>query len=285
VLSYGSLAHTHIKALTDLGARLAGTDSEAKAAEYIANAFTGMGYPVETQPFSSGSIDSANVVALKHGKSPQTIIVGAHYDSVQAGKGADDNASGVGVMLEVAELVKNESTPYTIKFVAFGAEEEGLLGSYAYVNQMSQSDFENTLAMINLDSLIAGDVTYAYSDENQAALRDWALEWAFGNSLDLQTIHNADLTDGSGSGVSDFFPFQQAGIPFLYFEATDWSLGDKDGYTQVDPKYGEQGKIWHTPDDTLEYIDATFPGRADAHLDLYVKVLYNILSQYEASVQ
>jgi alkaline phosphatase isozyme conversion protein len=219
---------------------------------------------------------------VKSGKSAREIIVGAHYDSVDVGKGADDNASGVAVMLEVADLIKSEATPYTIRFIAFGAEETGLLGSYAYVDKMSQADFENTIVMINLDSLIAGDITYVYSDEQQAALRDWALEWAFGNGLDLQTVHNADLTDGSGSGVSDFFPFQQAGIPFIYFEATNWNLGAQDGYTQVDPQYGQQGKIWHTPDDTLEYIDATFAGRVDQHLKLFVQVLYNILTQYEA---
>ncbi|HTX89953.1 MAG TPA: M20/M25/M40 family metallo-hydrolase [Anaerolineales bacterium] len=285
--SYSAAARAYIQALTAIGPRIAGTDAEAQAAEYIADALNGMGYSAETKHFSgkdvSGNqLDSANVVAVKPGKSPRVIVVGAHYDSVAVGKGADDNASGVAVLLEVADLLKNEATPYTIQFVAFGAEESGLVGSYAYVNQMTQADFENVVAMINMDSLIAGDVTYVYGDEQQAALRDWTLEWAFGNGFDLQTIHNADLTDGHGMGVSDFSAFHAAGIPYIYFEATNWDLGAKDGYTQVDPKYGVNGEIWHTADDTLEYLDATFPGRVDQHLNLYVPVLYNILTQYEA---
>jgi Zn-dependent M28 family amino/carboxypeptidase len=291
VVNYGMEARGYIKALTDIGQRVAGTQAEARAAEYVASIFTSFGYPTETQPFSDTSdydetIDSANVVAVKSGRSAQEIIVGAHYDSVEVGLGADDNASGVAVMLEAAELIKNVSTPYTIRFIAFGAEEAGLLGSYAYLNQMSQAELENTIAMINLDSLAAGDITYVYSDEGQqATLRDWTLEWAFGNGLDLQTIHNVDLTDEEGNAVSDYAAFQNAGIPYIYFEATNWTLGDQDGYTQVDPQYGDNGKIWHTEDDTLEYLDTKFPGRVDQHLDLFVTVLFNILTQYEGSVQ
>jgi len=290
-INYGVIACAYVKTLTDMGPRVAGTDQEAQAAEAIADVFTGFGYPTEIQLFTEtddngGTIDSTNVVAVKSGKSAQEIIVGAHYDSADVGQGADDNASGVAVMLEAADLVKNVPTPYTIRFIAFGAEEAGLVGSYAYLNQMSQAEFENTIAMINLDSLAAGDIAYVYSDEDQqAALRDWTLEWAFGNGLDLQTIHNVDLSEDDGSGISDYAAFRDAGIPFVYFEATNWTLGDQDGYTQVDPQYGNKGKIWHTEYDTLDYLDANFPGRIDQHLGLFVTVLYNILTQYEGSVQ
>ena len=291
-ISYGVIARGHMKVLTDIGPRVAGTEAEAKAAKYISDAFDGMGYAAELQSFSATddqgeSVDSANVVAVKTGKSDQEIIVGAHYDSTESSLGADDNASGVAVMLEAAELVKNVSTPFTIRFVAFGAEEAGLLGSYAYLNQMSQTELDNTIAMINLDSVVAGDVAYIYSDEGQpAAVRDWALEWAFGNGYDLQTIRNVDLTDpDGGGGSSDYAAFRDAGIPFAYFETTNWTLGGQDGYTQVDPQYGDQGEIRHTEYDTLEYLDANFPDRVDQHLKLYVDLLYHILTQYDGTSQ
>ena len=286
VINYGQVARGHIVALTNIGQRVASTDAEQQAAEYISGVFQQYGYAPETQPFTAtddygDQVDSANVVAVKSGRSTQEIIVGAHYDSVSdAGLGADDNASGVAVMLEVAGLLKDKSTPYTIRFIAFGAEEPGLLGSYAYVDKMSQADLENTVAMINLDSVTAGDIAYVYGDEGQATLRDWTLSWAFGNGFDLQTIHNVDLNE-DGGGTSDYDAFQQAGIPFIYFEATNWNLGDKDGYTQVDPQYGDQGAIWHTKYDTLAYLDATFPGRVDQHLTLFTATLYNILTQFE----
>jgi hypothetical protein len=58
-------------------------------------------------------------------------------------------------------------------------------------------------------------------------------------------------------------------------------LGDEDGYTQVDPQYGDEGAIIHTEYDDLAYFDEVFPGRVDEHLDLYVSVLFALLTQFE----
>jgi hypothetical protein len=65
-------------------------------------------------------------------------------------------------------------------------------------------------------------------------------------------------------------------------ESTNWTLGKKDGYTQVSPEYGENGEIWHTKYDTLEYLNATFPGRVQKRLELYVTLLEAILTDFEA---
>lgn len=287
----GEKARQHLAYLSDeLGQRVAGSQTERQAREYIADQFESFDYVTEVQEFSvteddegdSISLRSANVIALKPGRSEREIIVGAHYDSTdEAGLGADDNASAVGVMLEAAERIQELETPYTIRFIAFGSEEIGLNGSAAFVNQMTRAEIDNTIAMINMDSLAAGDNTYIYSDEGQnARLRDWTLAWAGQNSLDLQTIFNVDLTY-NGYGISDYFAFQQVGIPFIYFEATNWDLGDQDGYTQVSQEYGDDGKIWHTRYDTLAYLDETFPGRVDAHLNLFTRCLLAILTQYE----
>lgn len=288
----GTIARRHLSALSvDIGPRIAGTDGERAARDYIVKAFEALGYKPEVQEFSTTyededgnelSVRSANVIVVKPGLSKQEIIVGAHYDSTgDAGRGADDNASAVSVLLEVAQKISSLDTPYTVRFITFGCEEVDLNGSSAYVGRMTRPDIDNTVAMINLDSLAAGDNTYLYSDEGQKAkVRDWALEWAAKHGFDLQTVKNVDLTD-EGYGTSDHYPFQRVGIPFGYFEATNWTLGDKDGYTQVDPKYGEAGEIWHTQFDNLEYIDKTFSGRVDAHLNLFVSVLQAILTEYQ----
>ena len=287
----GEKARQHLAYLSDeLGQRVAGSQTERQARDYIAGQFESFGYVTEVQEFSvteddggdSISLRSANVIALKPGRSQREIIVGAHYDSTDdAGLGADDNASAVGVMLEAAERIQALETPFTIRFIAFGSEEINLNGSATFVSQMTRAEIDNTIAMINLDSLAAGDNTYIYSDEGQKArLRDWTLTWAGQNSLDLQTIRDVDLTY-NGYGISDHFAFQQVGIPFVYFEATNWNLGDQDGYTQVAQEYGEDGKVWHTRYDTLAYLDETFPGRVDAHLNLFTRCLLAILTQYE----
>jgi alkaline phosphatase isozyme conversion protein len=288
---YGDVARALIRDFSNIGPRVAGSSGETQAAQYISQVFQAIGFSAETQPFTAdginGSVTSANVVAIKKGTSAQEVIVGAHYDSTGAGPGADDNASGVAVMLEVARLLTSQTTPYTIRFIAFGAAESGLLGSYFYLNQMSQEEFENVIGMVDLDGLIAGNVAYVYGDEGQQShVRDWAVEWASGNGFDLQTIRNVDLTDPkTGKGTSDYAPFRDAGIPYAYFQSTDWALGDKKGHTQVDPRYGDNGVIRHTKYDSLDYLDTTFPGRVDQHLDLFVSVLSNLLIQYEAPIQ
>ena len=289
----GTMARQHLVALSEtIGQRVAGTPNETKAAQYIDDAFKQIGYLSSIQSFSATvtrnkgdvTIKSANVVALKPGVSAQEIIVGAHYDSVSQGNGADDNASGIAVMLEVASRIKDKPTPYTIRFVAFGAEEDNQKGSSYYVSQMSQKDIQNTIAMINLDSLIAGDIAYVYgSAGNKGFIRDWALAMAQKEGLALRTQMggNPKYPAGTTGDWSDHAPFDKIGIPYGYLESTNWSLGEKDGYTQVDTKFGEKGEIWHTKYDSLAYVDNTFPGRVDERLKLFVTVLYNIATQFK----
>jgi Zn-dependent M28 family amino/carboxypeptidase len=283
---FGRIARGHIEALTSIGARVPGTKNERLAAAYITETFTKLGYAPVATTFSAWdengeAYESQNVMAVKQGDSAQEIIVGAHYDSGDEGLGADDNASGVGVMLEVAEQIAQMQTPYTIRFIAFGSEENDLDGSYFYVEQMSAADAANVIAYVNLDSLAAGDIAYVYSDEGEDAfLRDWLLDWAGKNNLPLQTIRDVDLED-EGEYVADYGAFNERGIPWIYFEATNWNLGDQDGYTQVNPQYGDEGYIWHTKYDTLEYLDATFPGRVEERMQIFVSALFAVCTEFE----
>ena len=287
----GEIAFSHVTSIAeDIGPRPTGTESEAQTAAYIIASLEALGYAPESQPFTTvgknGVVHSANIIAVKQGLSSKEIIVGAHYDSVQVGTGADDNASGVGVLLEVAQRIKDISTPYTIRFILFGAEEIGLKGSKYHAGQMKAEEIRNTIAMINLDSLIAGDIAYVYGDAGEAGMiRDWALEFAKEHNLDLQTQPGTlpEYPPGTTGDFSDHAPFKALGIPYTYFESTNWMLGDKDGYVQVSPEYGENGKIWHTRYDTIEYIDTTFPGRIQERLNLFVTVLEGILTEYRLS--
>ena len=291
----GQVARTHIVALSDeIGNRLTGSLGEVRAADYIERIFSELGYtPVrEGFEFSSEfrqrerSLISANIMAVKDGESVREIVVGAHYDSEASGRGAGDNASGVGVMLEVAAAIRGVLTPYTVRFLAFGAEEQGLRGSRHYVAGLTPDEIGNIAAMINLDSLIAGEIAYVYGDFGEpGVIRDWilALASAEGDPLQTQLGENPDYPAGTTCDCSDHFPFEDVGIPYAYFESTNWSLGEKDGYVQVDPQYGEDGYIWHTQFDTLNYIDMNFPGRADQRLELFSRFLYRTLTEFKGS--
>jgi hypothetical protein len=282
----GQLAMQHLLALAqDIGARPPGSRQEVAAAQYIQTAFEEMGYSPEVQVFGFEDEDgnelvSQNVIAVKTGLSSKTLVVGAHYDSGDEADGVDDNASGVAVMLEAAERVAQVETPYTVIFIAFGAEENDLDGSYYYVEQMSRSDIKNTVAMINLDSLVAGDLAYVYGT---GALRDWLLETAPQAGFELKGKTAADLEneDGSPCECADYGAFEEAKIPFAYFEATNWNLGKKDGMTQVDPALGDDGKIRHTEYDTIADINELFPGRIAEKLNLFTTLLMRALTDFQ----
>lgn len=281
----GSLAFQYLYELSQFGSRSLNKPGHARATGYIENTLKKMGYTPGKQEFvSNGGQPASNLLVDKAGQSNRVILIGAHYDSVNTGSGIDDNGSGVAVLLEMANRLKDEETPYSLRFIFLDAEETGLEGSEYYVSQMSDDDISNTVAMINLDSLAVGDYPYIYGNEGEeGAIRDWALDYAAQQGFDLITQPglNPEYPAGTTLDESDHAPFLHRGIQYAYFEATNWELGDLDGYTQVDPAYGEEGEIWHTEYDTLDYIMKTFPGRLESHLQLFTNVLFHILTEYQ----
>ncbi|ELS33249.1 MULTISPECIES: M28 family peptidase [Pseudanabaena] len=91
-------------------------------------------------------------IAAKDGKQRSPIIIGAHYDSVAGCVGADDNGSGVAVLLEFAEYLFANPVKYPIRLVAFDMEEYGLLGSDAYAQKL-KDEKQKLRLMISLEML------------------------------------------------------------------------------------------------------------------------------------
>lgn len=282
----GAQAYARIETLT-AKPRAAATGGERAAAEMVKGWFKASGYSAKLQPFSyvrrGVTYNSQNVVAFSPAaKKPKArptplVIIGAHYDAVTSGKGADDNASGVAVMLEVAERIRKYKREYDVIFIAFGAEEAGLRGSDYYVSQMSDQDAGRTIAMINFDSLIVGDKLYIHAGANEKA-------WARDKMLRLIRLHklpiemqpglNPDYPAGfTPDGFSDYTAFNEAGIPIVAFESTNWEIGDLDGYEQTE----EYGSFWHTANDDLKVIEKLLPGRPMVRLEAYTRLVFEFL--------
>jgi alkaline phosphatase isozyme conversion protein len=266
---HGGVAYATAKVLSrSIGARSADTWGEIHAREFITGAFQQYGYFPRTDEFISGTgarrVHSANVVALKEGDSAKRLIVGAHYDSVSVGEGYSDNATGVGLLLEVAARIKNVPTPYSIVFVAFGAEENGSLGAKEYLRRMSDVERRATIGMIDLDAPAGGDdVSVASRFGGPTWLRDDALSAADSLKVPLVTSPEAP---GRPAGVvlapADDVPFANDDIATAIFSAVSWkrSKGRHVAETASGPPF------WHTPRDTVAYLDKKYPGRVKAQL-------------------
>ena len=203
---------------------------------------------VAVEPTTARTTNVAAVLPGRGEAAGETIVLGAHYDHLGHGgpgsmrpnesaihNGADDNASGtVGVLLAAEELatrLADVRERRTVVFALFSAEETGLGGSAAFVDD-PPTPIESVRAMINLDM-----IGRLRDDEGLVALgADTAPEWK-PLLADLSTAHEVDVApSGDGYGPSDQTSFYAAGIPVLHF------------FTGAHAEY-------HTPDDdpgTLE---------------------------------
>jgi hypothetical protein len=100
---------------------------------YIRKELQKFGWQPQLEKFTDG----VNIFTQRLGtdKTAGAILIAAHYDTVPASPGADDNATGVAVVLEIARLFRSVSTPKTLQLAFFDQEETGLLGSKAFVSQ------------------------------------------------------------------------------------------------------------------------------------------------------
>lgn len=101
-----------------------------KSADYIESELTASGYAVQRQTYSCYGKSVSNLIAKKKGTEEGFVVMGAHYDTVPGTPGADDNASAVAGLLELARLLKEGSNKKTFIFVAFVNEEPPCFGSY-----------------------------------------------------------------------------------------------------------------------------------------------------------
>jgi hypothetical protein len=158
-----------------IGPREATSAAFARAADVVADRFSELGYAVSRQRFAvpagvSWGVPvpagkSANIVAVPSSLRPgdRYLIVGAHLDTVPQAPGAEDNASGISVLLELARVAASEGTRLPIVFIAFGAEEpRGVgddwhhFGSRFYVSEMSKVERQQMVAMVAMDRVGVG---------------------------------------------------------------------------------------------------------------------------------
>ncbi|AUS08904.1 DUF4910 domain-containing protein [Laceyella sacchari] len=174
---------------------------------------------------------SQNVIgtlkASKKASTKKTLILGAHYDGVDT-PAANDNASGTSTMLEVARALSHKKLNMNVKFIAFGAEEAGLVGSEYYVQSLQDKDKANIVGMVNMDMVGVGDTfnILTASPDAKSFVADHAAKLADELNLPYERGY---------STRSDHAPFEDAGIPVAFVHVSE------------DPYY-------HSDEDTLDKI-------------------------------
>ena len=263
------------------------------AEEWLKAQIITMGYEYMAQQFTMTSSDGVtpcygeNLIFSKQGASDRVIVVGAHYDCVEQTFGTDDNASGVGVLLELASIYSTKESPYTIRFILFSAEEPGCLGSQYYVDNLSQEERDRIACMINIDTIAAGDNMYLYGgtvDDSGSIVQDWAVYQAqsAADLLGLDMSFHPDVNDSfptpTKATASDQMPFANVGIPYIYCEASNWNGEPYTNFYQTSNSAVNGGTIMHKAEyDNLTFIENTFGTRAYEHLQAYAKLLDYLL--------
>jgi hypothetical protein len=262
--------HIGYLAQASLGGREAGTAGEAMAARYIADYFRQFGMQpagddstwyqqftvnksVMNNPHQTDSTNfpdkeriARNVAGIiKGSEQPDSyIVIGAHYDHLGMGtfgslynrgtsqihNGADDNASGTSGLLELAQYFSEHQPQKSLLFVAFSAEEMGLLGSQYFVEH-SPVPLDHMQAMINMDMIgrLAENKLIIFGTGTADGWQD-LISRANSDSLDIKTIPD-------GAGASDHTSFYNKEIPVLHY------------FTDTHADY-------HRPSDDTEFINA-----------------------------
>lgn len=137
--------------------------SLSKAADYIESAFQVSGYTVQRQTYSCYGKSVSNLIAEKTGTDEGLVVIGAHYDTVPGTPGADDNASAVAGMLELARLHKASLNKKHLIFVAFVNEEPPCFGSHNMGSMVYAKDLKDR--KVSVDVMISLEMIGYFSHE------------------------------------------------------------------------------------------------------------------------
>lgn len=296
----GSIAEHQLRYIaTYYSGRMAGSPADMLTADYLQQRFSQMGYQSNSRRFNTRyayrhedgqetwrNVSATSVIAAREGDVARQIVIIAHSDSWPphsdkelhnnlgglTSQAADSNASGLGVMLELAERLRSEKLHYSLRFIALSGEEIGLLGSEDYLNRMKPEEKKNTLLVININSLIVGNhLTFSSGSNTPPAVvhqtRDRALVLA--RHAGIRAYGQTDK-DASGSR------FDQAGFPLLTVSALD-------GPAKEMPSVLKQhfpAELRHQAQrDNLAYIDRWLPGRITRRTHDSVTVLLPLIRE------
>lgn len=233
----------------DVVALAAAHDNTARRA-HLAHRLGALGLQVTRQPFDVGALHGENLFADVAGPADAPLLlIGAHSDRVDVGRGATDNASGSAVVLALAERFHQRPLAHhRVRIALWDLEEHGLLGAEAHVEAAGS---ERPTLYVNFDVFGWGDTLWMMTPVADAPL--------VAASREAATAHGLRLAAGAQYPPSDHRAFLKAGWP-----AVSYTLADRDEIPNVIAVFsGKRSmtrpkmlRVIHTADDTVAQIDA-----------------------------
>lgn len=243
-----NLVYSYLEQLVSFGPRYTGTKNCTTAGDYIYSEFENMSLDVEFHEWKFSKFKSKNVVATLNGydsSSNATIIISAHYDTVRDSLGANDDGSGVAVVLAIAKILSKYSFRHNICFIAFSGEEVGTYGSFTYARDAYRNK-NNIYAVLNLDIVGWAETEYGgriirFSHTERSS---WIAEFASNISekyIDIIDLTVEDIPNYRGADHQAFLDY---------------------GYDAVWIVEHDPCRNCNTPDDNLTNINSTYLAKA-----------------------
>ena len=244
--------NSYLTEFATLGVKKTGTVSNNNAFSWLKSKYLSFGYAdmdITENAFTYGGNQTKNLIVTKTGTIyPNTfIIICGHYDTI-VGPGVNDNGSGVSVILEMARILKDIPTEYSIKFINFTGEEQGLLGSQNYVNTVvnSTNPKMDIKLVFNIDQVgsVAGQmnntITCERDTSNNPATNNAASSTFTEQLMNCVSLYSPLQTNLSYAYGSDYMPFQSNGeiiTGFYEFRESTKPHTSGDTYVNMDPVF------------------------------------------------
>ncbi len=217
----GTDAYEYLLDQCDFGPRPPGSENLSLCRTMIAEAFESFGWNVTFQNFTYQTVECVNIIARWNSLNESPIILGAHYDTRPpgpsdpgSGLGANDGGSGVAVLLELANILPEE-TRSSVEIVLFDAEDSGgisgwdwIQGSTYYVSQLNTERRDSIHAMILLD--MVGDINLELPRVSPSTTSLQNTIWSIADQLGY---NDTFIESNRGPIIDDHRPFLDAGIP------------------------------------------------------------------------
>lgn len=245
---------TNLQQFAALGIKTTGSQENANALNWLKEKYLSYGYTADQiveDPFSFSVTNSKNLVITKQGTlyPNKYVIICGHFDSIN-GPGVNDNGSGTSIMLEAARILRTVSTEYSIKFIHFSGEEQGLKGSYHYANNVAYQGSTRVLdikLVFNLDQ-VGGKMSNStsnnvvYCDEDQGGLpgNNTASTAVTQQLRNCTALYSPLQTEVDPAENTDYIPFEQKGEVITgFFERirSNFPHSVDDTFANTDPVY------------------------------------------------